>query len=68
LRRAVSRDASIAVSSLVLYELWYGVARSERRRENAERVRVFLSGNLKVIPFEAQSTFSRRKDRKREMK
>ena len=41
LRRAVSRGASIAVSSIVLYELWYGVARSERRRENAERLRVF---------------------------
>ena len=30
LRRARSEGASIAVSSLVMYELWYGVARSER--------------------------------------
>jgi len=52
LRRAVSRGASIAVSSVVLYELWYGVARSEHRRENAERVRVFLSSNINVIPFD----------------
>ena len=51
LRRAVSRDASIAVSSIVLYELWYGVARSERRRDNAERLRVFLSGGIDVLPF-----------------
>jgi tRNA(fMet)-specific endonuclease VapC len=51
LRRAVSQRASIAVSSVVLYELWYGVARSERRRENAERLRVFLSGNIDVVPF-----------------
>jgi len=51
LRLVVSRGASVAVSSIVLYELWYGVARSERRRENAERLRVFLSGNIAVVPF-----------------
>ena len=50
LRRAVSREAAIAVSSIVLYELWYGVARSARRRENAERLRAFLSGGIEVPP------------------
>jgi len=54
LRRVASRGASIGVSSVVLYELWYGVARSERRRENADRVRVFLSGNIQVVPFDAE--------------
>jgi len=54
LRRVVSRGAAVAVSSIVLYELWYGVARSERRRENAERLRVFLSGNIDVIPFDEE--------------
>jgi len=52
LRRAVSRGAAIAVSSIVLYELWYGVARSARRRENAERLRVFLSGRIEVGAFD----------------
>jgi tRNA(fMet)-specific endonuclease VapC len=51
LRRTVSKGATIAVSSIVLYELWYGVARSARRRENAERLRVFLSGGIAVSPF-----------------
>jgi tRNA(fMet)-specific endonuclease VapC len=54
LRRAASRGGSIAVSSVVLYELWYGVARSERRRENAERLRVFLSGRVDIAPFDAE--------------
>jgi len=54
LRRAVSGGASIAVSSVVLYELWYGVARSERRRENAQRLRIFLSGNIDLIPFDEE--------------
>ena len=51
LRRAVSKDAAIAISAIVLFELWYGVARSDRRRENAERLRVFLSGKIDVAPF-----------------
>jgi tRNA(fMet)-specific endonuclease VapC len=52
LRRAVSRGTAIAVSSIVLYELWYGVARSARRRENAERLRTFLSGGIEVAGFD----------------
>jgi tRNA(fMet)-specific endonuclease VapC len=56
LQRVVSRGASIAVSSVVLYELWYGVARSGRRAENAERLRVFLSGNINVVPFDEEDT------------
>jgi tRNA(fMet)-specific endonuclease VapC len=51
LRRTVSKGPAIAVSSVVLYELWYGVARSARRRENAERLRVFLSGGIAVSAF-----------------
>lgn len=54
LRRVVSEGASIAVSSVVLYELWYGVARSARRRENAERLRVFLSGDIDIVPFDEE--------------
>lgn len=51
LRRVVSRGEAVAISSIVLFELWYGVARSARRRENTERVRVFLSGGIAVHPF-----------------
>ena len=52
LRRLVRPGVSIAVSTIVLYELWYGVARSQRHRENAERLRVFLSGNIDVARFD----------------
>ena len=43
LRRAVTKGAVIGVSSIVLYELWYGVARKRAPPENAERLRVLLS-------------------------
>lgn len=54
LQHAVSTGASIAVSSIALFELWYGVARSQHRRENAERLSVFLSGDIRVVPFEEE--------------
>jgi tRNA(fMet)-specific endonuclease VapC len=52
LRRVVSEGASIALPSIVLYELWYDVARSARRQENAERLRVFLSGSIDSVSFD----------------
>jgi tRNA(fMet)-specific endonuclease VapC len=54
LRRVASGGTSVAVSTVVLYELWYGVARCQRRRENAETLRVFLSGNIDVAPFDEE--------------
>jgi tRNA(fMet)-specific endonuclease VapC len=50
-REAVARGAEIAVSSLVAFELWYGVARSERQRENAGRLRTFFAGGIAVVHF-----------------
>ncbi|KAB2919213.1 MAG: type II toxin-antitoxin system VapC family toxin [Hyphomicrobiaceae bacterium] len=58
LRRTVSKGAAIAVPSIVLYELWYGVARSARRRENAERLRVFLSGGIVVNAFSEEDAMT----------
>ena len=54
LRRAAAKGASLRVSSVVLFELWVGVARSERRRENTERLRVFLSGTIGVVSFDEE--------------
>lgn len=54
LRAAESDTAAIFVSSVVLYELWYGVARSERRHENTQRLKAFLAGPVTVLPFEEE--------------
>jgi len=58
LQRVMSRGASVAVSSVVLHELWYGVVRSSRRAENAERLRIFLSGNIIVLPFDEEDALA----------
>jgi tRNA(fMet)-specific endonuclease VapC len=54
LRRTSGRSNSVAISSVVLFELWYGVGRSRRRSENAERLRIFLSGTIGIVPFGEQ--------------
>lgn len=52
LKRAMARGSTIATSSVVLYELWYGVARSRRKKENAERLQAFMSGAVRILPFQ----------------
>jgi tRNA(fMet)-specific endonuclease VapC len=58
LSRAVKKGAAVAISSIVLFELRYGAARSARPSENAERLRVFLSGTIDVVPFDVEDAFA----------
>jgi len=51
LRLEASASRSIGISSIVLFELWSGVARSQHRAQNAERLRAFLAGNISVFAF-----------------
>jgi tRNA(fMet)-specific endonuclease VapC len=52
LKAAVDRgDADVAISTVVLYELHYGAARSANPEKNAERLRHFLAGPVDVAPF-----------------
>lgn len=51
-REMVESDNYLAISSVVLFELWYGVEKSTRVRENTERLRVFLSGGLDLVNFD----------------
>jgi tRNA(fMet)-specific endonuclease VapC len=51
-RRALQAGADIALSAIVLAELWYGVVRSVRADENADRLRAFSAGPLPVVAFD----------------
>jgi tRNA(fMet)-specific endonuclease VapC len=44
--------ATIAVSTVVTFELWYGVAKSGRPDFNARRVATFLSGPVEELAFD----------------
>lgn len=51
-REAEQADDYLALSSVVLFELWYGVAKSGRIQDNTERLRILLSGDLDVLDFD----------------
>lgn len=51
LRRALERGARVALSSVALFELWYGVAKSQLQDRNTERLAVFMSP-FEVLPFD----------------
>jgi tRNA(fMet)-specific endonuclease VapC len=53
-REAEKSGDYLAVSSIVLFELWYGVEKSGRVRENTERLRILLSGDLDLLDFDDQ--------------
>ena len=51
--KAVLAEGSVVlVSTVAVHELWYGVAKSERRDYNTERVQAFLSGPIRLLPFD----------------
>jgi tRNA(fMet)-specific endonuclease VapC len=54
LRRISPTALPLAISSIVLFELWYGVARSRHRAENTERLRGFMSGQVTIVGFEEE--------------
>lgn len=51
-RKAEAAGDYLALSSVVLFELWYGVAKSSQVQENTERLRVLLSGGLDLLDFD----------------
>ena len=43
-KRAVARESVILLSSIVAFELWYGVGKSQRKDSNTQRLETFLGG------------------------
>ena len=52
MQRASSAGSHILVSSIALFELWYGVSKSARQEFNRKRLDAFLSGPILVLPFD----------------
>lgn len=51
-RRAFAEGSVMCVCTVVLHELWFGVAKSARREVNTERVQAFLSGPVEIVAFD----------------
>jgi tRNA(fMet)-specific endonuclease VapC len=52
--RAVARGSVILVSSIVAFELWYGVAKSQRKDSNTQRLETFFAGPLEWTLFDEE--------------
>jgi tRNA(fMet)-specific endonuclease VapC len=50
-QKAVDAEDVVFVSSVVTFELWYGVSKSTRPAWNAQRLESFLSGPVRELPF-----------------
>lgn len=49
---AIDEGSVLCVSSVVLHELWYGVAKSADRDRNVERLQAFLSGPFEILQWD----------------
>ena len=47
-------QGTLALSTIVLFELQCGIANSARRKENTDRLAVFLQAPVAVLPFEPE--------------
>jgi tRNA(fMet)-specific endonuclease VapC len=54
LRAALKAGNPVAISSLVLFELWHGAAKSVRTERNIDRIKDFLTAPIQVLPFDAE--------------
>jgi tRNA(fMet)-specific endonuclease VapC len=53
-RKATELGGQVFVSSIALFELWYGVAKSSRRDFNKKRLETFFAGPIHPLSFEDQ--------------
>jgi tRNA(fMet)-specific endonuclease VapC len=51
-KAALAEGSVMCVSSVVLHELWYGVAKSARKDSNTARMQAFLSGPFEILPWD----------------
>jgi len=49
---ALNQRLALAISSIVLFELRYGAAKSADPERNVQRIADFLAGDITVLPFE----------------
>jgi tRNA(fMet)-specific endonuclease VapC len=54
MERALTAANDAATSSIVLFELWYGVGKSARAEANATRLNAFLAGPINRIDLDEE--------------
>lgn len=57
-RSVIARGVRVHVSTVVAFELWYGVAKSTQQESNTKRLESFSSGPISLLPFEEEDAKS----------
>jgi tRNA(fMet)-specific endonuclease VapC len=52
--KAVDAGRHVLLPAVVIFELWYGVAKSARPEANARKVETFFTGPLQTLAFEVE--------------
>ncbi len=52
LEQAVAGESQVCVSSVVAFELWYGVVKSSQREANFRRLAAFFAGPITLLSFD----------------
>ena len=50
--KAVRGESKVYISSIVAFELWYGIAKSARIEINTQRLEALLSSSVLALPFD----------------
>jgi tRNA(fMet)-specific endonuclease VapC len=53
LNQALRSDEELFVPTIAVHELWYGAAKSQRRKANSNNLIEFLSDPFKILNFDA---------------
>jgi tRNA(fMet)-specific endonuclease VapC len=54
--QAIRGSLRVYISSIVAFELWYGIAKSARAEVNTRRLQTFLSGAVITLPFDNEDS------------
>jgi tRNA(fMet)-specific endonuclease VapC len=54
LEKELEGGSTVHVSSIVVFELWYGIAKSTLREKNAQNLAKFLSGRVSLLEFDEE--------------
>jgi tRNA(fMet)-specific endonuclease VapC len=54
--KAIREESKVYISSIVAFELWYGIAKSARIEINTQRLEMLLSSPIIALPFENEDS------------
>jgi len=54
--KAIREESKIYISSIVAFELWYGIAKSARVEISTQRLEMLLSSTVVALPFDNEDS------------